>query len=66
MLMTQEKLTRPTHLFTVRIWLEALDDDQREWRGGVEHVLSGERHYFRDWAGLITHLLAMLQDDEGG
>lgn len=62
--MYQDKLTRPTHLFTVRIWLETLDDGRTEWRGKVQHVFSGKQHYFRDWTDLIEHLLSMLPDVE--
>jgi hypothetical protein len=59
--MKPEQPARPTtHLFTVRIWLEPLGEDQTEWRGKVEHVLTGEWHYFRDWPTLIAHLNAML------
>lgn len=58
--MTTNTQTRPTHLFTVRIWLETLGDGSTEWRGKVQHVLTGERHYFRDWATMISHLLSML------
>jgi len=61
--MNKDQLTRPSHLFTLRVWRTQLDDGRTEWRGKVQHVLSGERHYFRDWASLITHLLSMLQDD---
>jgi hypothetical protein len=52
-----------THLFAVRIWLEPLSEGQAEWRGKVEHVLTGEQHYFRDWLTLITYLRAMLPAD---
>jgi hypothetical protein len=54
-----------SHLFTVRLWLEELGDDQTEWRGQVQHVLSGERRYFRDWATLVEGLLALLPEPEG-
>jgi len=53
-----------SHLFTVRLWAEALGDDQLEWRGKVTHVLSGETHYFREWRELVDHLCAMLTTDE--
>ncbi len=39
-------------LFTVRLWVEDLGDDRKEWRGKVQHVLSGEAQYFRDWLAL--------------
>jgi hypothetical protein len=48
----------PSHLFTVRLWLEELADGGSEWRGRVQHVLSGETRYFREWAALA----AFLQD----
>ena len=62
--MKLDKLTHPAHLFTVRVWLETLEDDETEWRGKVQHVLSGESHYFRKWSALTTHLLSMLQGVE--
>jgi len=54
-----------SHLFTVRLWLEDLGDGRAEWRGQVQHVLSGETHYFRDWPRLIALLRAMLPPAEG-
>ena len=53
-----------SHLFTVRLWLEDLGDGRTEWRGQVQHVLSGEVRYFRDWPTLITLLLEMLHAAE--
>ena len=51
-----------SHLFTVRLWAEDLGDGQAEWRGKLEHVTSGETHYFRDWPALVSLLIAMLPD----
>jgi len=51
-----------SQLFTVRLWLEALGDGQVEWRGNVQHVMSGELRYFRDWPTLIEFLIAMQSD----
>lgn len=53
-----------SHLFTLRIWGEALDGEHAEWRGKVQHVVSGEIRYLRDWNDLLPVLLAMVQDDE--
>jgi hypothetical protein len=53
-----------SHLFTVRLWLEELVDGQVEWRGNVQHVMSGELRYFRDWPTLIEFLIAMQPDRE--
>jgi hypothetical protein len=38
------------HSFVMRIWRENRDDpaDPPEWRGWLEHVQSGQRHYFRE------------------
>ena len=54
-----------SHLFTVRLWVEELGNGQTEWRGQVQHVMSGEKRYFRDWSILIAFLLAKLQELEG-
>lgn len=62
--MPLERLGAASHLFTVRLWCEDLGDGQIEWRGQVTHVLSGEAHYFREWAELEAHLLAMVRQRE--
>ncbi len=49
-----------SELFTVRLWQEDLGDGCVEWRGKVQHVLSGQVHYFRSWSGLIGYLVKML------
>jgi len=53
-----------SHLFTVRLWMENLGDGRAEWRGQVQHVLSGETHYFREWPTLLALLQAMLSPAE--
>jgi hypothetical protein len=53
-----------SHLFTVRLWLEDLGDGRAEWRGQVQHVLSGETHYFREWPTLLALLRAILPPTE--
>ncbi len=61
------EIGQPQHqsqLFTVRLWAEDPGDGRAEWRGQVQHVLSGETHYFREWPALIAWLIAMLQDPE--
>lgn len=54
-----------SHLFTVRLWMEELGNGQTEWRGQVQHVLTGEKRYFRDWSTLIEFLMMKLQEMEG-
>jgi hypothetical protein len=46
-----------SQLFTVRVWLEDLGDGRSEWRGKVQHTLSGEARYFRDWQTLVTFMV---------
>ena len=54
-----------THLFTLRVWLEDLDDGQSEPRGKVQHVLSGEARYFRDWDTLVTFVIKQVNRIQG-
>jgi hypothetical protein len=50
--MRNDTQVRRTCLFTVRLWLEPLDDNHAEIRGEARHVSSGERRFVRDRAGL--------------
>ncbi|NCC34617.1 MAG: hypothetical protein EOM24_21760 [Chloroflexia bacterium] len=59
MLVKKIQRTYGSHLFTVRLWNEVVSENCTEWRGKVQHVLSGEMHYFRDWPTLITFLSEM-------
>jgi hypothetical protein len=56
-------MTDQTHLFTVRIWREALDDDTREIRGRVKHVPTGRWRHFRTWNDLRTFLDTLSDDN---
>lgn len=49
-----------SQLFTIRVWYEQFDAEQREVRMQVRHVLSGETRYFSAWPPLIDHLLSKL------
>ena len=49
-----------SQLFILRIWQENLEEGRLEWRGKVQHMTSGEAHYFRDWSGLIACLQQIL------
>jgi hypothetical protein len=60
----REQLHHPSHLFTVRLWQEELGNDHVEWRGKVQHITSGEAHYFREWSALIAFLLELLTKSE--
>jgi hypothetical protein len=47
-------------VFTLRVWSEAVGQDQTEWRGRVQHVASGETRYFRTWDALVEFLVNRL------
>ena len=51
-----------SHLFTVRVWREELGEGRAEWRGKVQHALSGEARYFREWAELIAFVREQVGD----
>jgi hypothetical protein len=53
--------TPRSQLFTVRLWLEDLGDGRSEWRGQVQHALSRETRYFRDWQTLAAFLAEQLE-----
>ncbi len=53
-------------LFTLRVWQADAGEGQMEWRGKLQHVVSGQTHYFRDWPTLILHLGKMLEEPTGG
>ena len=50
------------HLFTVRIWREELGEGHIEWRGKVQHALSGEARYFREWGELLAFVQEQAED----
>jgi hypothetical protein len=62
--MDRERQHPRSHLFTVQLWQEELSKGQTEWRGKVQHVSSGQVHYFRDWPKLILFLQTMLPTSE--
>jgi hypothetical protein len=53
-----------SQLFTIRLWEEALGDGHQEYRGKVQHVVSGEARHFRDWTTLEAFLLEKLKTPE--
>ncbi len=50
----------PSQLFTLRVWRQRLGNGETEWRGRLEHVLSSEVHYFREWSTLVDYLIEIL------
>lgn len=63
--MPTEPTNRQSHLFTLRLWTENLDEEEVEWRGRLHYVATDEVRYFSDWASLIPVLLNMLREAEG-
>lgn len=59
-----ETLNAGSHLFTVRLWHEDVGRGLLEWRGQVQHVLSGEAYWFRQLPELETYLKAMVRTYE--
>ena len=53
-----------SHVFTLRVWREELGDGRAEWRAKVQHALSGEARYFREWAELIAFVQQQVGDAE--
>jgi hypothetical protein len=53
-----------SHLFTVRVWREELGAGRVEWRGKVQHALSGEARYFREWVELIAFVREQVSDTD--
>ncbi|MBS1253431.1 MAG: hypothetical protein MAG451_02480 [Anaerolineales bacterium] len=62
--MKRRKQPAHSHMFQVRIWREDLGAGQSEWRGKVQHALSGRRRYFRQWPDLLVYLQEMLSEVE--
>jgi hypothetical protein len=52
-----------THFFTLRLWEERVTGEKNEIRFKVQHVLSGEVRYFRDWPTLIRYLISIVQTE---
>jgi hypothetical protein len=53
-----------SHMFTIRVWREELGAGRIEWRGKVQHALSGEARYFREWAELIAFMREQASDTD--
>lgn len=49
-----------SRVFMLRFWLEDLGNEQKEWRGKVQYIYSGEVIYFRDWSVLETFVEGFL------
>ncbi len=59
-----ERVVPRSHLFMLRLWLEAIGGGQTEWRGRVQHVSSGEVRYFRDWPALEAFVEGLVRAND--
>lgn len=59
-------MTQPTprseHLFIVRMWREDARGGQGQWRGSVDHVASGHKHYFANTSDLVEFITLRLEE----
>lgn len=46
--------------FTVRVWQEDLGEGRSEWRGSVELLGTGKKHYFRGLSQVSEIIAAAL------
>ena len=53
----------PTHLFTIRVWAEEIENEIREWRGKVQNVSKDEGYYFRGWQELVVLLQTLVSSN---
>ena len=53
--------TPPSHLFTLRVWLEINENGDVRWRGKLRHIPTDTTYHFRDWAALVPILLSVLR-----
>jgi hypothetical protein len=53
-----------TAAFVVRIWREQgeLPSSSPEWRGSVEHVESGQKAFFRNFATMVEFMKPYLEN----
>jgi hypothetical protein len=47
--------------FVARIWLEPGDEEERIWRGHIQHVQSGQGEYFQEPASLASFVESISQ-----
>ena len=57
---------KEAHSFLIRLWREThLIEEIDEWRGWIDHVQSGQRHYFQDTSEIghiVGHYLSQIPD----
>lgn len=54
----------PIVIFTLRLWLEAVSDEQSEWRGELKNLSTGEVRYIRLWEEVAQFIPIMLDEKQ--
>lgn len=52
-----------SQLFTLRVWIEDVEDGRHEVRGKIRHILTGEIYYFRECSSLLEILRNKLESN---
>ena len=52
----------PSQLFLLRVWLD--ESNENDWHGRVQHIVTGEAHYFQTCAELRRVIRAMLAPEK--
>ena len=47
-------------LFELQMFIVDIGNSQKAWYGSLQNMESGEKHYFKGWAGLAAHLHGVL------
>ena len=55
-----------SQLFALRLWTEQADPESIDIRFKVQHVLSGEVRYTRNWAEVEAFVMQIFQEVESG
>jgi len=53
-----------SQLFTLRVWVEDVENGRFEFRCTLKHILTGETYHFRDWQTLIHRLEAEFASNQ--
>jgi len=60
--MSEQSRSPPTHFFTLRLWLEKMEDDESVWRGRIQYSASGEVRYFQGWDALVELVQLLISE----
>jgi len=54
----------PAVIFTLRLWQEPINNEQREWRGELKNFTTGEVRYIRLWEEIVHFIHTMLDETQ--